>query len=50
VHEKGIDGIKARWREAKIRAVGVKQAVKLLEAAKTSVGVRDGMRQRQLVI
>jgi transposase len=43
VQEKGIDGIKLRWHEAKIRAVGVKRAVKLLEAAKTSVGVRDGM-------
>jgi transposase len=43
VLEKGIDGIKSRWREAKIRAVGVKRAVKLLEAAGTSVGVHEGM-------
>jgi transposase len=43
VQEKGIDGKKARWHEVKIRAVGVKRAVKLLEAAKTSVGIRDGM-------
>jgi transposase len=43
VLEKGIDGIKARWRQDKIRAVGAKQAVKLLEAAKQSVGVRDGL-------
>jgi transposase len=42
VLEKGSDGIKARWHEDKIRAVGVKRAVKLLEAAKESVGVRDG--------
>jgi transposase len=36
--EKGTDGIKARWRQDKIRAVGAKRAVKLLEAAKQSVG------------
>lgn len=41
VLEKGIDGIKARWRQDKIRAVGAKRAVKLLEAAKQSVGVRQ---------
>lgn len=40
--EKGIDGIVARWREDKIRAVGKKRASDLIEAAKNSVGVRDG--------
>lgn len=39
--EKGIDGIEARWREDKIRAVGKKRANSLVEAAKNSVGVRD---------
>jgi transposase len=43
VLEKGLDGIKARWHDDKIRAVGVKRAVKLLEAAKQSVGIRDGL-------
>jgi transposase len=40
--EKGIDGIEARWRGDKIRAVGKKRARSLVEAAQNSVGVRDG--------
>lgn len=44
VREKGIDGIKIRWQEEKIRSVGVKRAVKLLEEAEQSVGIRDGLR------
>lgn len=41
---KGIDGIIGRWKQDKIRAVGRKRAIRLLEAARTSVGVRDGVR------
>lgn len=41
---KGIDGIVGRWKQDKIRAVGRKRAVRLLEAARTSVGVRDGVK------
>ena len=42
--EKGLDGIIGRWKQDKLRAVGKKRAVGLLEAAKTSVGVREGIR------
>lgn len=41
---KGIDGIVGRWKQDKIRAVGSKRALGLLEAARTSVGVREGIR------
>jgi len=41
---KGIDGIIGRWKQDKIRAVGKKRALGLLEAARTSVGVREGVR------
>lgn len=41
--EKGVDGIVARWREDKIRGVGRRRAVELIEAAKTSVGIRNGL-------
>lgn len=39
----GLEGIVGRWRKDKIRAVGRKRAVDLLEAAKKSVGVREGL-------
>jgi len=39
--EKGIDGIIAIWKKHKIRAVGRKRAVKLVEAAKTSIGTSE---------
>jgi len=42
--EKGVDGIVGRWKQDKLRAVGRKRAMGLLEAAKTSVGVREGIR------
>jgi Transposase and inactivated derivatives len=38
----GIEGIIARWKKDKIRAVGRKRAVALVEAATKSVGVREG--------
>ncbi|MGI6332868.1 MAG: IS110 family transposase [Zhaonellaceae bacterium] len=41
--EKGIDGIIAIWKKHKIRAVGRKRAVKLLETAKNSIGTSEGL-------
>ena len=41
--EKGITGVIERWREEKIRGVGVKRATKLFKAAKSSVGFREGL-------
>lgn len=41
--EKGIEGIIAIWKKHKIRAVGIKRAVKLLESAKTSIGTAEGL-------
>ena len=36
------DGINAVWRKAKLRAVGLKRAVRLCEAASDSIGCTDG--------
>jgi len=44
VLKKGVDGIVASWRKEISRAVGGTRAVQLVEAAKTSVGLRDGLR------
>lgn len=41
---KGTEAIVARWRKDKIRAVGLKRTVRLIEAAQSSVGVREGLR------
>lgn len=41
--EKGIEGIVALWRKHKVRAVGIKRAVKLLESAETSIGTANGL-------
>ena len=38
----GADGINAIWRKAKLRAVGLKRAARLVEAATESIGCRDG--------
>jgi transposase len=43
VVEKGIDGIIAIWKKHKIRAVGRKRAIKLLESAKSSIGTTEGL-------
>ena len=40
--ELGIDGINQIWRKAKLRAVGIKKATSLVEAAKRSIGLRSG--------
>jgi transposase len=38
----GVDGINAVWRKAKLRAVGLKRATRLYEAAGDSIGCTDG--------
>lgn len=41
--EKGVEEIVSRWRKDKIRAVGRKRAVALVEAAAITIGIRDGI-------
>lgn len=52
VLEKGVEGIVAIWKTEITRAVGVKRALKLVEAAKVSVGVATGLRtaENELVL
>ena len=38
----GVDGMNQIWRDAKIRAVGKKRAQILIEAARHSVGAKEG--------
>jgi len=38
----GVDGVNGIWREKKVRAVGIKRAATLVEAAHDSVGVKGG--------
>ena len=38
----GVDGINKIWRDAKVRAVGIKRAKTLTEAAEHSVGSKEG--------
>jgi transposase len=47
VLEKGIDGIVQRWHQDKIRAVGIKRATKLYEAAGQTVGIKAGLTASQ---
>jgi len=42
--ELGLEGIVASWRREISRAVGVKRAKRLIEAAKGTVGIRQGLR------
>ncbi|MDA8441992.1 MAG: IS110 family transposase [Peptococcaceae bacterium] len=44
ISEKGVAGIIGRWKQDKLRAVGIKRATALVEAARTSVGVREGLK------
>lgn len=46
----GAEEINKIWREAKLRAVGIKRATGLVEAAKRSIGSREGMRAARLEI
>lgn len=38
----GVEGVNQIWRDAKIRAVGKKRAQTLVEAARHSVGTKEG--------
>lgn len=40
--ELGIDGINQIWRDAKLRAVGIKRAMTLYKAAEESIGLSEG--------
>jgi transposase len=40
---KGKEGINQIWREEKLRAVGIKRASRLYEAASKSIGVKEGL-------
>jgi transposase len=39
----GVDGIVSSWRKQKLRAVGIKRAVRLVEAASRTIGIKEGM-------
>ena len=39
----GIEKIVATWRKGVERAVGVKRATRLMEAAKGSIGIKEGL-------
>lgn len=45
--EKGIDVIVTTWRKEIKRAAGTKRACKLIEAAKKTVGVREGLKSAE---
>ncbi len=46
----GVDGINKIWRDAKMRAVGLKRARTLIEAAEHSVGSREGAMSARMEI
>jgi transposase len=41
--DKGVEGIVSRWKEKKIRAVGIKRASNIVKAAENSIGIREGL-------
>lgn len=43
VIEKGIDGVIAVWKKYKIRSTGKKRAMRLIQAAKISIGTSEGL-------
>ncbi len=43
----GVDEIVATWRKEVSRAVGIKRATKLVEAAERSIGIKEGLRMAQ---
>ena len=45
----GAEGINQIWRDAKLRAVGIKRAQTLVEAARTSVGIEGGAGARMAI-
>lgn len=44
----GVDGINQIWRNAKLRAVGIKRAKTLYETAKRSIGCTEGFRSARM--
>ncbi|MFR5690081.1 MAG: IS110 family transposase [Lachnospiraceae bacterium] len=46
----GVEGVNQIWRDAKIRAVGKKRAQTLVEAAKHSVGTKEGSTSARMEI
>ncbi|MDO5328387.1 MAG: IS110 family transposase [Clostridia bacterium] len=46
----GVSGVNQIWREAKLRAVGIKRAQTLLNAAEHSVGSKEGARSARMEI
>lgn len=48
--ELGVDAINELWRKEKLRAVGMKRAKRLHEAAEKSIGCKEGSRSARLEI
>lgn len=46
----GIEGINQIWRQQKVRAVGIKRATSLYNAAQTSIGVTTGLEMARFEI
>ncbi len=46
----GADAINALWREAKLKAVGIKKATRLVDAAKNSIGQTCGTKAARMQI
>lgn len=46
----GADAINKLWRSQKLRAVGIKRANRLVEAAKGSIGCKEGLRAARIEI
>jgi len=47
VLEKGLEGISVAWRTQIKRAVGTKRARRLVKAAETSVGIKEGLKSAE---
>lgn len=46
----GVEGVNQIWRDAKIRAVGIKRAQTLVTAAENSIGTKEGIATARLEI
>jgi transposase len=46
----GVDGVNQIWRDAKLRAAGIKRAMNLVEAAEHSVGSQEGLTAARIEI
>jgi transposase len=47
VKEKGVESIASTWKASIKRAVGTKHAIRLVKAAESSVGVREGLKSAE---